>query len=817
MSRVTFVTNQDSGLNESASIQPVVNSDTPIAQNLGRPDENLRARTVRLQAELNKERAARLLAADYIISASTAGTRVQWEGPCTDGSTLGRCVVVAGADLVLTPRTGPGVSRASSLDDGDTALSATRRAYFDIPVDDGSTTGTIRLIIHADVDPLSAAWMSFDLSVSGTGIVCSLEGTDPVSADLGFVPGETRIVVTAATGTTLAALCTALVAQLPAVVASATVTDGDSATEVVDTSVASPTNPGIVGHAIRITATALSTFFAASTSNRLRKGDTLAVWFGDVGDMLRRSAKDDWSTLTSSDLVNLGRDPSRALTCIPICRVDQLGRLCFVGGAVVTDSGAAGTAISGTARAVSAPTSHDQTDFDVPTGSVESQIGVLAGRLQDVLDGSLALHDVTIDQNWTDPLYVPSINMGLTYGAGQDVSGALLESRGTAVSWAHTDTDTASNPGLIFELGAYSARSGADGKQADIQVSVDSGSEPTWAFRTRKQSSSTMRDAIYFNSGAGVYCVRFPGSGSAISAVQTLVAASDGITPAAGFGAATSYNYDTDAAAGGSVALATVGGEYSSSTRGYLTVSTRYSSALTTTLRADALSGLVVYGNKTINDATGQALNVVGVVASGTTGFGPEIRLSAAADATSLTGTLLGVISADIRPSSDGWMYFKAVDNGAVTTVLTLKPGEAVIDGDLDVGDIAATDVTAPSVTATTAVYAPNAAYAWAKVTYSGGSYTYDTSATFGFDTGTAIAVVDTVAAQLTLSTALPVSDGGTGVAVVIVSPIGQARFATGYVKPATAPANKIICWTADTSGTPGTASFQVVVYAPRS
>ena len=191
-------------------------------------------------------------------------------------------------------------------------------------------------------------------------------------------------------------------------------------------------------------------------------------------------------------------------------------------------------------------------------------------------------------------------------------------------------------------------------------------------------------------------------------------------------------------------------------------------------------------------------------------------------------------ISADIRPSSDGWMYLKAVDNGSATTVMTLKPGAVIMDGSLEAGDIdaesiAATDVTAdtlsadtvaggtsvtaPTVIATTAVQAHNVAFAWALVTHSGGSYTLAANTYHGF-TGTPSRSSAGVV-TLTLASALPLNSGGTGLCVVTGTLYNNAGFFHGQIAGVTT--TQITVYLSDTSNTPADSSFQVVVYAKRS
>ena len=823
MTKVDFRSSTDTGNNDEASIQPITNSDATIAEALGRPDQRLRERTVELQAQHNAERLIRLYSQGYTITATAAATLTQWEG-AYNGSSLGRILMTGGADLVLLPMLGPGVTRSASpaLDDGDTNISATRYGYTDVTFDNGGGDfAVVRIVFDTTVtpgsspwtalDPLAAAWMTVSVVVSGSGVSATLGGTDPESEQLGLVPGEAQITITAGSTTTATALAAALPGLLPDVVLSATVIDGDGSSTVTAIDRQVVTSEPLVGHALRITSAMLQSFFSASTENRLRKGDTLAVHFGTDTERLTASALGRWSSLSANNLVNVGRYPVYASKCIPIARVDMLDRLIWVGGAVQA-SGATTSFFPGTSKSVFSPSAIAKDDFTIGAGSVDAQINSLANVVQGVLDGDYPFHDFQQDASFNQGIYAPQFRAGLTYGGGQEINGAagVFESRGTGRFWAHTDTDTDANPGTMYQLRVDSDRSGNTGQQFSLEVGKSSSqSEASVGIRLRKQGAANLREFWLGNPVDGLQTFVFPADDDALASAHIVTAVADGITAAAGFGPSTVYR--TSAYAGNEptsiVDQVRVGGARRTSTDGRYYVSARTNSALANIIIAGHGNsyGVEFYNSALSTNSVVNGLTLVAYNASRDDGHG--VRLSLCSETSETVSTEIGAVYARYTDVSDGdsTLYLSCRTAG-------VEDADVSIDG-LGLHVANAVDATG-TVTTTSAsgFVGHNVAYAFAQVSYSGGSYSYVADTVYGFATGTAITNVSGPGVPvLTLTTALP---QGSGKAVVLVNTTTNfITIASGVASSST----QITVRLYDVVATGGVdTNFNVVVYAMR-
>lgn len=834
MTKVDFRSTNDTGDNDEASIQPITNSDATIAEALGRPDQRLRERTVELQAQHNAERLLRLYSQGYTLTATSAATITQWEG-AYNGSSLGRILMIGGSDLVMLPMLGPGVTRSSSpaLDDGDTNISATRYGYTELTFDNGGGVfATVRIVFDTTVtpgstpwtalDPLAASWLTVSVVVSGTGVTAAISGTDPETERLGLIPGEAHITITAGSTTTANALISALPGLLPGVVLSVTLVDGDGAATVEAVDRQAVTSEPLVGHALRVTNSMLQTFFAASTDNRLRKGDTLAVHFGTDNERLTASALGRWSSLSANNLINVGRLPVYASKCIPLARVDMLDRLIWTGGAVQA-SGATTSFFPGTSKSVFSPSSIAKTDFTIAAGSVDAQLSSMANVVQGILDGDYPFHDFQQDGAFNQGIYAPQFRAGLTYGAGQEIDGAagVFESRGTGRIWAHTDTDTSANPGTMYQLRVDSDRSGNTGNQFLFElVKTASESEPTVAMWIKKQGAANVREFLVGNPVDGFYTYIFPTDDDALASAHVVAALGDGLTIAAGFGPATVYRVGGYASNEPSSLqdLVRVGGEYVSSTAGAWRVDARYDSALTEGLyfKHGSAGGLRVYNQTSTTNAVTTGLRVASVNASRVDGHGVGVELQSGTS-NSTVNTLGAVRAKHVSVSSqDAVLEFGYRDAGTMTYPLGLGTDGLVMDGEITAELLTANaSVGAPTVVADTQFVGHNVAYAWAKVKYASSTFTYEADATFGFDTGIAINTTGGPGlAILTLEESLPRSASGTGVACVLVTPTGSAaRTAAGEVT--SGEAGRITVYLAQ-SGTPTDFAFNVMVFSMR-
>ena len=91
-----------------------------------------------------------------------------------------------------------------------------------------------------------------------------------------------------------------------------------------------------------ISASVLATFFAASASNCLAKGDTLAIWYDDLVDLatqggrLQSTPENSNYQIQATSLFNTRREPEKIPNCVPICKCIDDSTIVFVDGSRIT-------------------------------------------------------------------------------------------------------------------------------------------------------------------------------------------------------------------------------------------------------------------------------------------------------------------------------------------------------------------------------------------------------------------------------------------------------------------------------------------------
>ena len=105
--------------------------------------------------------------------------------------------------------------------------------------------------------------------------------------------------------------------------------------------------PGLVH---TITNTVFSDFFADSTDNLLRIGDTLAIWYDSIvnlataGGRLQSTNENSNTAILKGSLFNTRREPHKIPNCIPVCKCTDVNTLMFFSGALIA-RGTPGTLI----------------------------------------------------------------------------------------------------------------------------------------------------------------------------------------------------------------------------------------------------------------------------------------------------------------------------------------------------------------------------------------------------------------------------------------------------------------------------------------
>lgn len=325
-----FTSVNDTDRNDADSIQPYGNENaSPVV--LRRPPENLRARTEVLRAEANRARfVSRVARTMQIHHDGEAAARWygSWDGtgsPTTEGT-----LVLVSGGIVFAPIIGAGEDRdpTDALKYSTTGdPHADLLAYYDLRI--GADPEYVRIVADGKEES-GTAFLTLTITRSSADLpggvpIVRVLGTTPATDLVGFSRGQVDIEVEISNGVATTTTYQKLVDALndPASPTYGLVT----AYVMVGASTVCPTLPrarftaGL--NAVRMTLTAgqLAAFFTASTANRLREGDTLAVSLDRWQTLLAKTPDNATQAILAGDLCNLTREPGKAATCVPICRV----------------------------------------------------------------------------------------------------------------------------------------------------------------------------------------------------------------------------------------------------------------------------------------------------------------------------------------------------------------------------------------------------------------------------------------------------------------------------------------------------------------
>lgn len=331
-----FADGLDTGEAEADSIQPLENGEDAVQEVFNRPHEIIRERTEKLRAEAGYRRwvdDADRSQPLFALYGGTVSAGITWEGPW-NGSTLGR-LIINRTGLRVFPFYAPGVARADYWE-GIGTLHPTRFAHY---LSDNGTPG------EQDIEWVSKKYdfeggNQISITVTGvagygaTTIVVSGSNTVP---DPGVQPGQDDIVVTydSTGGVGVDDILTAIngdsvANQLVGVTYQGSLPVTNAAYDIATTILSG----GIDGVFHDITAVELANFFGASTDNRLREGDTLAIWYTTPLQRRRSIEETTESDIPAASLVNLTTEPDKAPNAVIIGRVIN-GDFWFANGAQI--------------------------------------------------------------------------------------------------------------------------------------------------------------------------------------------------------------------------------------------------------------------------------------------------------------------------------------------------------------------------------------------------------------------------------------------------------------------------------------------------
>lgn len=333
-------TNNDTGLNDAASIRPITNGENVDQTVLQRPSESLRQRSEAIRNVLRDT----LYLRDADRSLIIAGPgRVTWSGTAS-GS--GDGIPVISDNLYLIPMLTPGAAQVAPIPPVQSTYGTLHLKRASDNMDSILVTSQRRS--YAGGDQISI------VVTSGSVFSCTLK-----TEDAGTYQRTIEIVATAAT--TLSDVITALTALTPpspdnTQLVAAALEGGALGTDLILRPQAKQFVSGNYdGEGHTITPANLAAFFASNPSQVLEEGDTLCVQFSMVTDTAstggRRQAipENSNTAIPAASFFNSRVHPEKLVNALPICKVVN-NRLVF-GTGVEVPAGSTSADLSGVTTA----------------------------------------------------------------------------------------------------------------------------------------------------------------------------------------------------------------------------------------------------------------------------------------------------------------------------------------------------------------------------------------------------------------------------------------------------------------------------------
>lgn len=305
-------TNNDTGLNDAASIRPITNGENVDQTVLQRPSESLRQRSEAIRDVLRDT----LYLRDADRSLIIAGPgRVTWSGTAS-GS--GDGIPVISDNLYLIPMLTPGAAQVAPIPPVQSTYGTLHLKRASDNMDSILVTSQRRS--YAGGDQISI------VVTSGSVFSCTLK-----TEDAGTYQRTIEIVATAAT--TLSDVITALTSLTPpspdnTQLVAAALEGGALGTDLILRPQAKQFVSGNYdGEGHTITPANLAAFFASNPSQVLEEGDTLCVQFSMVTDTAstggRRQAipENSNTAIPAASFFNSRVHPEKLVNALPICKV----------------------------------------------------------------------------------------------------------------------------------------------------------------------------------------------------------------------------------------------------------------------------------------------------------------------------------------------------------------------------------------------------------------------------------------------------------------------------------------------------------------
>ena len=331
-------TNNDTGENSAASVQPIQNGENTIDTVLNRPSESLRQRSEALRNVVGDS--LYLHDADRAFVAFCLGG-VTWPGSTTNAASG---IPVLTNTLYLVPMLTPGAVQVSAP-----------------PV--ASAFGALHLKRSSDSQNSVSVTSRRRSYAAGDQINVTVTSGGSFSCVLDVENGLRRTIKIVATGTTtLGAVVTALNGLIPPApdntqLVTAALEGGASSGDFILTPQAMQYVTGNYdGEAHQVTVSALSSFFSSNPTQALAEGDTLCVRYDMVVDPAstggrRQSLVENSNTsIPAGSLFNSRVHPEFLTNAIPICKVLN-NRLVF-GTGVEIPAGSTAFPLSGSAQGI---------------------------------------------------------------------------------------------------------------------------------------------------------------------------------------------------------------------------------------------------------------------------------------------------------------------------------------------------------------------------------------------------------------------------------------------------------------------------------
>lgn len=323
--------NGDTDYPESNAILPVTDGEAANQTILRRPTENTRLRTELLRTLLREY--ACLADANMRLYCAVPGNVVTFEGvfPANSGA------FSLGTDLVLVSMGSPGRSTSYPfIGSSKASLSVGTLANNEVVFTSVKKQWEGSSFPAADANEVTVE------IVAGSSVTVTLKGA---------AGNLNHIYITIVSGTTT---CNDLIAAVNGSAANTLVLAslGSGSTGTNAAGLWGPAQwagdytkrflkGGVAGVVHTVPTSALSSFFAASTANRIQEGDMIGIWYDKnvdttgTGGRLQSTYENSNYALTAGQLFNSRREPEKIPNCIPICKCVNSTTLLFAEGSFI--------------------------------------------------------------------------------------------------------------------------------------------------------------------------------------------------------------------------------------------------------------------------------------------------------------------------------------------------------------------------------------------------------------------------------------------------------------------------------------------------